>query len=80
MIRRILPHKLRLKSISTPSSLICPGIKAIEEKKKLEETRSKFAPKIKIQFQENPKNSSAVSINDAQSLTCENKVFEPPVF
>lgn len=51
------------------------AIKALEEK--LEETRSKFAPKSRFKFKTTQKNSSAVSINDAAELAAQQRL-EPP--
>lgn len=51
------------------------AIKALEEK--LQETRSKFAPKARFQFKTTHKNNSAISINDAAELAAEQRLKPP---
>lgn len=51
------------------------AVKALTEK--LQETRSKFAPKSRFQFKTTNKNGSAISLNDAAELAAEKRLITP---
>ncbi|KAH8791530.1 tubulin-specific chaperone-like protein c [Hyaloscypha finlandica] len=83
-INHVLSGISRLSTEVSDSSGLIPAhdqriyaqaIKALEEK--LEETRSKFAPRSRFKFKTTQKNSSAVSINDAAELAAKQRL-EPP--
>lgn len=85
-INHVLSSISRLSTEVSDSSGLIPAydqriyaqaIKALEEK--LEETRSKFAPKSRFKFKTTQKNSSAVSINDAAELAAKQRLEHPSI-